>query len=168
MDAQQLVPEAEGSDTPVPSSNGTKEEVVALPMSSIKRESSERSLEESSDEEVQFRVEPGADDEPGRMIFNLIPNKQFGFTLLRFPPRVWLSAADNLFRGKDARKPFIDAFADEKVMGFTKYYLLMLEHSKYVCTTCKTVNFESCEMHVRSCVFWLLRIGTECMSLILV
>jgi hypothetical protein len=33
---------------------------------------------------------------------------------------VWRSALGNLVTGHDARKPFVDAFADEQLLGFTK------------------------------------------------
>lgn len=45
--------------------------------------------------------------------------------------RVWRSALVNLASGRDARRPFVDAFADEQLMGFTKYYTIILEHSKH-------------------------------------
>lgn len=62
--------------------------------------------------------------------FNLIPSTQFGYSLLRFPRSVWVEAAGALVTLQDPRKPFIKAFADEQIMGFTKYYILMLEHSR--------------------------------------
>lgn len=31
---------------------------------------------------------------------------------------------------KDARRPFVDAFADEQLLGFTRYYIIILEHAK--------------------------------------
>jgi hypothetical protein len=34
--------------------------------------------------------------------------------------RVWRSALGNLVTGKDPRRPFADAFADEQLLGFTK------------------------------------------------
>lgn len=36
--------------------------------------------------------------------------------------RVWRGAFGNLLSGKDPRKPFVDAFADEQLLGFYKYY----------------------------------------------
>lgn len=44
--------------------------------------------------------------------------------------RVWRGAFGNLLSGKDPRKPFVDAFADEQLLGFFKYYKIILEHSK--------------------------------------
>jgi hypothetical protein len=44
--------------------------------------------------------------------------------------RVWRGAFGNLVSGKDPRKPFVDAFADEQLLGFFKYYKIILEHSK--------------------------------------
>jgi hypothetical protein len=35
---------------------------------------------------------------------------------------VWRGAFGNLLSGKDPRKPFVDAFADEQLLGFYKYY----------------------------------------------
>jgi hypothetical protein len=46
------------------------------------------------------------------------------------PRRVWRGAFGNLLSGKDPRKPFVDAFADEQLLGFFKYYRIILEHSK--------------------------------------
>jgi hypothetical protein len=37
--------------------------------------------------------------------------------------RVWRSSLGNLVTGHDARKPFVDAFADEQLLGFTKVRL---------------------------------------------
>ncbi|WIA28498.1 hypothetical protein OEZ86_011041 [Tetradesmus obliquus] len=62
--------------------------------------------------------------------FNVIPTKEFGLAMLRMPWRVWRSALGNLATGHDARKPFVDAFADEQLLGFTKYYTIILEHAK--------------------------------------
>jgi hypothetical protein len=36
---------------------------------------------------------------------------------------VWRSSLGNLVTGHDARKPFVDAFADEQLLGFTKVRL---------------------------------------------
>ncbi|KAF6263616.1 protein-tyrosine phosphatase-like protein [Scenedesmus sp. NREL 46B-D3] len=67
---------------------------------------------------------------PERETFNVIPTKEFGLAMLRMPWRVWRSALGNLATGHDARKPFVDAFADEQLLGFTKYYTIILEHAK--------------------------------------
>jgi hypothetical protein len=122
---------------------------------------------------------------PSTVFFNLIPTREFGLKLLKFPGRVWLQvgrlmsggtgagagcqhtwrapeqqragsrhalcaahainrvapqessaaapplqAGKALLTGSDPRKPFVDAFADEQVLGFTRYYILILEHSK--------------------------------------
>jgi hypothetical protein len=31
---------------------------------------------------------------------------------------------------KDPRKPFVDAFANEQLLGFTRYYKIIIEHSR--------------------------------------
>jgi hypothetical protein len=62
--------------------------------------------------------------------FNLIPTKEFGLAMLRMPWRVWRKSLINLATFKDARRPFVDAFADEQLLGFTRYYLIILEHAK--------------------------------------
>lgn len=67
---------------------------------------------------------------PEREAFNVIPTKQFGYAMIRMPLRVWRGAFGNLLSGKDPRKPFVDAFADEQLLGFFKYYKIILEHSK--------------------------------------
>jgi hypothetical protein len=43
---------------------------------------------------------------------------------------VWAAALGNLVTGQDPRRPFVDAFANEQLLGFTKYYKIILEHSK--------------------------------------
>jgi hypothetical protein len=43
--------------------------------------------------------------------------------LLAAARRVWRSSLGNLVTGHDARKPFVDAFADEQLLGFTKVRL---------------------------------------------
>lgn len=43
---------------------------------------------------------------------------------------MWRGAFGNLLTGKDPRKPFVDAFADEQLLGFYRYYKIILEHSK--------------------------------------
>ncbi|KAI8471275.1 MAG: protein-tyrosine phosphatase-like protein [Monoraphidium minutum] len=62
--------------------------------------------------------------------FNLIPAKEFGLQMLRMPRRVWLDSFGRLLTLRDPRKPFVEAFADEQLLGFTRYYTLILEHSK--------------------------------------
>lgn len=44
---------------------------------------------------------------------------------------MWRGAFGNLVSGKDPRKPFVDAFADEQLLGFFKYYKIILEYSKH-------------------------------------
>lgn len=43
---------------------------------------------------------------------------------------VWRKALFNLVTLRDARRPFVDAFADEQLLGFTRYYTIILEHAK--------------------------------------
>jgi protein tyrosine/serine phosphatase len=62
--------------------------------------------------------------------FNLIPTKEFGLAMLRMPWRVWRKSLLNLATLRDARRPFVDAFADEQLLGFTRYYIIILEHAK--------------------------------------
>eukprot|EP00775_Hariotina_reticulata_P007008 gene7008-7222_t len=62
--------------------------------------------------------------------FNVIPGKEFGYAMLRMPWRIWRGALTNLVTGRDPRVPFVNAFADEQLLGFTRYYIIILEHAK--------------------------------------
>lgn len=44
--------------------------------------------------------------------------------------RVWRASLGNLVLGRDPRRPFVEAFADEQLLGFTRYYIIILEHAK--------------------------------------
>lgn len=65
-----------------------------------------------------------------RMFFDVLPSKQFALTMFQMPGSVWRNAVGNLLHGKDPRRPFVKAFSDENLLGFFKYYVIMLEHSK--------------------------------------
>ncbi len=43
---------------------------------------------------------------------------------------MWRDAFAGLARGRDPRSPFVEAFADEQLLGFTRYYIIILEASK--------------------------------------
>ncbi len=47
--------------------------------------------------------------------------------------RVWRGAFGNLLSGKDPRKPFVDAFADEQLLGFYKYYRMLALYASGAC-----------------------------------
>eukprot|EP00879_Flechtneria_rotunda_P004050 GHRR01004293.1.p1 GENE.GHRR01004293.1~~GHRR01004293.1.p1 ORF type:complete len:361 (+),score=74.80 GHRR01004293.1:253-1335(+) len=105
--------DTEGSDTG--SSNGNKPRVVKA---------------QSAKDLAAGLTEDAYTGAPERETFNLIPPKEFGFAMAKMPWHVWRKSLLNLATGRDPRRPFVDAFADEQLLGFTKYYIIILEHAK--------------------------------------
>lgn len=84
-------------------------------------------------DEVATRLGAAGEESPdisSRMVYDVLPSKQFAYTMFQMPGSVWKEALGNLWHGKDPRRPFIKAFSDENLLGFFKYYVIMLEHSK--------------------------------------